>query len=296
MRPNQKRQETGGRAHPGLSLKRFADEARFFKAWVENPVLTGAVSPSGRFLARMMARYVDPSGRGPVVELGPGTGPVTQALIQRGVAPERLVLVEYDPEFCKLLKRRFPRATVVQGDAYDLPTTLDGVLDAPAAAVVSSLPLLMKPDPQRLSLLRDAFALMAPGGRFVQFTYGMISPIPRKARGVDPVPFVAEASPAVWLNLPPARVFAYQAASEGAVRKLRPAELLLGKIKKGTGRVAEELKERREKMQSEIRLAKARAARFEFGSRRADGHNDNKEQPALALLRKLGESKRTPKR
>ena len=258
-------------------------------------MLTGAVSPSGRFLARMMARYVDPSGRGPVIELGPGTGPVTLALIQRGVAPERLILVEYDAEFCKLLKRRFPRATVVQGDAYDLPGTLAGMLTEPAAAVVSSLPLLTKPDPDRLRLLGDAFQIMAPGGRFVQFTYGMISPIPRKARGVEPVEYVAEASPAVWLNLPPARVFAYQAAPEGAVRKLRPAEALIGKIRKGTGRMKEEFKERTDRMQSEIRLATAKAKQ-DFGGRRNKNHNDNKPPPALALLRKIGEARRSPKR
>ena len=258
-------------------------------------MLTGAVSPSGRFLARMMARYVDPAGRGPVIELGPGTGPVTLALIQRGIAPERLILVEYDAEFCKLLARRFPRCKVVQGDAYDLPKTLAGILTEPAAAVVSSLPLLTKPDPQRLALLCDAFRLMAPGGRFVQFTYGMISPIPRKARGVEPISFVSEASPAVWLNLPPARVFAYQAAAEGQVRKLHPAEVLIKKIRKGTGRVKEEFKERTDRMQSEIRLATAKAKQ-DFEVRRGRAHNDNKAAPALALLRKIGEAKRTPKR
>ena len=103
---------------------RFEDEARFLRSWLERPLLTGAVTPSGRMLARTMASYVDPRVPGPVIELGPGTGPVTDALVRRGIAQDRLVLVEYNPEFCKLLKRRFPKATIIQGDAYDIGETL----------------------------------------------------------------------------------------------------------------------------------------------------------------------------
>ncbi len=293
MRSQQKNQD--GRGRSARVLGKFADEARFFKAWVEKPGLTGAVSPSGRFLARMMARYVDPAGVGPVIELGPGTGPVTQALIQRGIAQERLILIEYDAEFCKLLGRRFPRARVIQGDAYDLPGTLAGVLSEPAAAVVSSLPLLNKPDEERVRLLRDAFALMNPAGRFVQFTYGMISPIPRKCKGVEALHFVADGSPAVWLNLPPARVFSYQAVSETAARKVKRADAFIGKLREGADRMKEEIRDRKDKMQSEIRLVTAKA-RQDLRMRRRKVHSDAKSIPPLALLRKIGEAKRTPKR
>src|SRR3712207_4070624 len=123
-----------------------------------------------------MASYVDPRIPGPVVELGPGTGPVTDALIRRGVAQDRLVLVEYSPEFCQLLKRRFPRATIVQGDAYDLEETLRDVLSEPAAATVSSLPLVTKPMDIRLELLTAAQRMMHPKAPFVQFTYAVIPP------------------------------------------------------------------------------------------------------------------------
>src|SRR5438105_915038 len=94
--------------------ERIADEARFFKSWLDNPGIAGAVSPSGRFLARMMARYVDPRKAGPIVELGPGTGAITEALLARGIAPGRLFLVEFDPSFCELLTRRFARAHVIK--------------------------------------------------------------------------------------------------------------------------------------------------------------------------------------
>ena len=181
------------------------DEARFLRSWLERPLVTGAVSPSGKMLARTMASYVDPRLSGPVIELGPGTGPVTEALVRRGVAPERLVLIEYNPEFCDLLSRRFPGAKVIEGDAYDLRTSLDGVLTEPAAATISSLPLFTKPLDMRLDLLAAAQDLMHPNAPFIQFTYAVVPPIP--ARGGD---YVASRSDRVWLNLPPARVWVYR--------------------------------------------------------------------------------------
>ena len=193
---------------------RLADEARFIKTWFDSPILTGAVSPSGRFLARMMASAVDPAGRGPVVELGPGTGPITQALLSRGVDPKRLLLVEFDGAFCRLLRKRFPDVQVLQADAYDLRQSLTGVLAEPAAAIVSSLPLLTKPDTLRLSLIDDVFALMAPNGSFVQFTYGMSSPVPRAAA----LDYDAQVSAPVWFNLPPARVWVYRRKQDGGAQ------------------------------------------------------------------------------
>ena len=181
------------------------DEFRFFRSLIEKPLTVGAVAPSGKALARVMAGYVDPGVPGPIVELGPGTGPVTEALLARGIYPARLTLVEYDPEFCRHLCQRFPGVHVVQGDAYNLKGTLDGVLHEPAAAFVSGLPLFNKPLKMRLDLLDQAFGLMKPDAPFVQFTYNAISPIPRSHGRVR-----AEASGRVWRNFPPARVWVYR--------------------------------------------------------------------------------------
>lgn len=272
-------------ARPKASFEdKLDDQARFIKSWLDNPLLTGAVSPSGRFLARMMASYVDPASSGPVIELGPGTGPVTEALIQRGIAPERLILVEFDPAFCKLLATRFPAATIIQGDAYLLRATLAGVLSEPAAAIVSSLPLLTKPDAHRLSLLADAFALMRPDGPYIQFTYGLGSPIPRKKSSNVAIPaFHAQSSPPVLLNLPPARVWVYRRGAETV--RLKPGEELLGKIRLG--------KEKLENgFRKEIEDARARIGQRarDFEARRT-GKAKALPKPALALLRKLGETK-----
>ncbi|HXL64540.1 MAG TPA: hypothetical protein VN938_05740, partial [Xanthobacteraceae bacterium] len=124
---------------------RLDDEVRFLRSWIERPLSIGAVTPSGKILARTMASYVDPDSNGPVVELGPGTGPVTEALVRAGVAPSRLVLVEFNPSFCRILKARYPEATLVQGDAYSLRRLMETLLIQPAAAVVSGLPLVTKP-------------------------------------------------------------------------------------------------------------------------------------------------------
>jgi len=184
---------------------RLDDEVRFLRSWIEKPLHMGAVMPSGRVLARTMAQYVDINSTGPVVELGPGTGPITSALIERGVDQKRLVLVEYNPGFCALLRDRYPLAKVVQGDAYSLRESLRNVLSGPAAAVVSGLPLVTKPMLTRLKLIRDAFAALAPGAPFVQFTYSVAPPIPKSLPGVS-----TEASERIWMNLPPARVWVYR--------------------------------------------------------------------------------------
>src|SRR5580698_4885725 len=113
-----------GRALDKTGRRGLRDSARFLKSLVATPRLTGAVAPSGRALARAMAAAAGSPSHGLVIELGPGTGPVTRSLIEAGLPPARLVLVEYDATFCRLLERRFGEASVTQGDAYDLPRTL----------------------------------------------------------------------------------------------------------------------------------------------------------------------------
>ncbi|WP_245257520.1 class I SAM-dependent methyltransferase [Methylocapsa acidiphila] len=266
---------------PNIPIEeRIADEARFFRSWLDNPMVAGAVSPSGRFLARMMARYVDPLVEGPIIELGPGTGPVTEALLRRGVAPDRLFLVEFDPGFCRLLARRFPGVHIIQGDAYRLAETLAGHIREPAAAIVSSLPLLMKPERERLALLGQGFALLAPAGRFVQFTYGPVSPIPRgRAKGPT---FLVEGSPPVWLNLPPARVWIYRPQSQDAASQRQGSaetrQDFIGIMRSGAGHMQTHLMKEIEDAKVRFRL-KARARHLRRQGVRLE--------PALRLLGRL---------
>nr|WP_255618190.1 rRNA adenine N-6-methyltransferase family protein [Aurantimonas sp. VKM B-3413] len=172
----------------------------------------GAVSPSSRSLGRAMAAYVpDPSAfdeTSRVLELGPGTGVVTQCLVDRGVPESALVLVEYSREFCVLLKARFPKAHVIQGDAYDAAVTLGPWLDGcRLEAVVSSLPLFTKPDGKREQVVGGSLKEMRPGAPFIQFSYALTLPV--KPERIEAQ---LQTSPWVKRNLPPARVLVYRAA------------------------------------------------------------------------------------
>jgi phosphatidylethanolamine/phosphatidyl-N-methylethanolamine N-methyltransferase len=182
----------------------IADQIRFLGRLVARPSQVGAVAPSSPGLARAIAAQIDPSGNSPILELGPGTGVVTAALIARGIAPKRIVSIEYDPDFAKLVAQRFPAVRVIRGDAYDLKGTLGEDVFAPFGAIVSSLPLLNEAPERRNKLIETAFELMAPGAPFVQFSYGVQSPI-------RPSPTVSVTRAALVLfNLPPARVWVYR--------------------------------------------------------------------------------------
>jgi phosphatidylethanolamine/phosphatidyl-N-methylethanolamine N-methyltransferase len=178
----------------------------FLTGWLRNPKTVGAVAPSGPALSRTMAAIVGPAIEGPIVELGPGTGPVTAALLERGIDPSRLVLVEYDQGFCDTLRRIFPAVKVVQGDAFALSQTLQGHASAPLAAVVSSLPLLNFAQEQRQALIETAMKMLRPRSPFIQFTYGANSPLPAQSHLYE-----TSASKRIWWNFPPARVWTYRA-------------------------------------------------------------------------------------
>ena len=177
------------------------DIVRFIRTWST----TGAIAPSGRALARRMTDHVAPSGTDPILELGPGTGVVTRALLERGVAPERLIAVEFNPEFCTILGDRYPGVRVVRGDAYDLGTTLAGIHDGEFAAAVSSLPLLLRPPADRRRLILDVLSRLAPGGALAQFSYSPKPPAP-----AAPADYRLDGSGWIVMNMPPARVWTYR--------------------------------------------------------------------------------------
>lgn len=193
-----------------------ADVIRFLRSFVTAPMRTGAQWPSGKALSRAMAEAVDLSVPGPIIELGPGTGVVTEALLARGIPPQRLVLIEFSPQFSKLIAQRYPGVRLIQGDAYALAEHVRRLGLAPPAAIVSSLPLLTQPPARRVELLRAGLRLMNPEGVFVQFTYFRDSPIPVEGVGV-----ATTVSPRIWLNLWPALVYSYR---RGPARKVRADE------------------------------------------------------------------------
>jgi phosphatidylethanolamine/phosphatidyl-N-methylethanolamine N-methyltransferase len=177
------------------------DFGDFFRSWIRDPRSIGAFAPSGRALAKLMATGVMPGAK--VLELGAGTGTVTEALLAKGVQPSDLYLVECNHELARILERRFPRCHVIVADALGLDAHLP-----PSAAfdfVISGLPLLLFSIEQRLKLLRQVLALLVPSGVLHQFTYGGRCPIERELRRILRVE--SELLGIAALNLPPAFVY-----------------------------------------------------------------------------------------
>ena len=179
----------------------------FLKAWLRSPLKVGAIAPSGERLAWAMARAVPKRSTLPVVELGGGTGSIT-AVLREHIGPERLVVLERDPELYRLLQRRFPDVTIVLGDACHLRRHLQACGIRRVGAVVSGLPLVAMPKSVQRQVLDESFAIMEPGAPFIQFTYSLFSPLARREMGVR-----GRAVARVLQNVPPASVWVYRRAS-----------------------------------------------------------------------------------
>ncbi len=180
-----------------------ADFGRFFRAWITNPRRVSAVAPSGDALGRVMTREIS-AVTGPVLELGPGTGVFTRALLARGISESDLTLIEFGPEFAQMLKSRFPQARVLSMDAARLAdqAVFDGT---PVGAVVSGLPLLSMPQQKVADIISGAFSYMRPDGAFYQFTYGPRCPV--SSATLDRLDLKAtRIGRALW-NIPPATVY-----------------------------------------------------------------------------------------
>jgi phosphatidylethanolamine/phosphatidyl-N-methylethanolamine N-methyltransferase len=188
-----------------------AGTALFLKRWLRRPFAVGAVVPSGRLLAEAMAdaAVANLAGRaGQVVELGAGTGEVTRALLDKGIASDRLAVVERDPELAHFLRRHFRGPRIIEGDAGHLPQLLADHGVGSVAAVVSSLPLLSLPASLVHDVVTGIFALLPPGGAMVQFTYGPKSPVPADLR--QRLALDGSHGPRIWRNVPPAMVWTFK--------------------------------------------------------------------------------------
>jgi len=185
----------------------------FFRSWIAAPLRVAAIAPSGNALARIITQDIT-SSTGRVIELGPGTGVFTAKLLERGVRPEDLTLVEYGENFARHLEARFPRAHVLQMDAARVGEL--ELRDAPVGAVISGLPLLSMPDHKVIAILDGAFAHLGPGAAFYQFTYGPRCPVARPIlEGLD---LTATHVGRTMLNVPPASVYRISRRQSGKMK------------------------------------------------------------------------------
>ena len=182
----------------------------FFRQWLKNPLRVAAISPSSRQLARQMMTQLPRHCRR-VIELGGGTGVFTQALIDHGLAPAELLVLELNEELHQHLMRQFPQAKVVCGDAGNLREIAreHGFIDEQRAdAIISGLGLLSMPRQAQQEILQAAFDSLRPEGRFIQFTYGPANPVAREV--IEALELSSRRASFTWWNVPPATVYVYQ--------------------------------------------------------------------------------------
>ncbi|KQZ82813.1 SAM-dependent methyltransferase [Mesorhizobium sp. Root157] len=187
---------------------KFDDELKFFKGWMHKPKAVGAIVPTSSVTARRMASVIDIKSGMPVLELGPGTGVITKAILAHGVKPEDLYSVEYSADFVHHLRSHFPGVNVIEGDAFDLDKTLGDKRHLKFDSVISGVPLLNFPVSQRVAYLSGLLDRLSPGRPVVQLTYGPMSPIPA-GRG----DYTVEHFDFIIRNIPPTRLWIYRRAA-----------------------------------------------------------------------------------
>lgn len=178
----------------------------FLRAWVRDPRHVGAVFPSSPMLGRMMARQIDASRPGHIVEIGGGTGSITR-MLREEFGPERVAVIERDPKLHRHLQERFPDLRVILGDGVELADLLKGAEIEQVAGIVCCVPMLTVPPFVRTAILEQSFAAMGEGGRLVQFTYGVGCPVPKPA--MRALGLTAKPANVVLFNIPPATVWRF---------------------------------------------------------------------------------------
>ena len=172
----------------------------FIRAFITNPLATGSVLPSSKALSNEMASHINQTDNGIIIELGAGTGAVTEALLQSGVNPSNLIVIEYSKDMVKKLNKRFPDIQIIEGDAADLKKLL--VLETKMiSAVISSLPLKSLPKSLTFTILDQISQILPEGGKYIQYTYGFGKSGHNKLDN-----FNIKCSKRIWQNLPPASV------------------------------------------------------------------------------------------
>ncbi|MEP1209430.1 MAG: phospholipid N-methyltransferase PmtA [Rhizobiaceae bacterium] len=185
--------------------KHFDEEIRFFKNWIDQPKAVGAILPTSACTARKMASLINVDSGNPVLELGPGTGVITQAILDKGMPARDLYSVEFSQGFLPKLRQSYPDVQFLHGDAFNLDSVLPDMQGRKFDAIVSGIPLLNFPTESRIRLLNDLLDRLNPGRPVVQFSYGPKSPIPPNwsTYSVEPLDWMVR-------NVPPARLWVYR--------------------------------------------------------------------------------------
>lgn len=188
--------------------KKFGEEIRFLKGMIDGPKKVGAILPTSAITSRRMASVIDMTSGLPVLELGPGTGVITKAILARGVLPQNLYSVEYSEDFAKLLSGKFPDVNIIHGDAFRLDETLGDDKHLTFDCVVCAIPLTLMPVAQRIALVEDLLNRIPSGRPIIQITYGPKSPVPAHKGNYE-----VQHYDFVMRNVPPAQLWIYRRKS-----------------------------------------------------------------------------------
>jgi len=188
-----------------VNATQFKETELFFRQWLRSPKSMGSIIPSSRALGRAVASQVAWEEGQVVVELGAGTGAISQALTESGLPPEAMMMIELDRSLFEYLRERFPKVRVVNGDATRLVDILRQQGVEEVGTVISGLPMVNMPQAFQRAIVEQGLAAIAPGGAMLQYSYSPISPIPAKKLGVE-----AKLVKFVLRNVPPATVWRYR--------------------------------------------------------------------------------------
>lgn len=178
----------------------------FFKQMLKNPKTLGAITPSSQALGAFISKHVRLTTEGYCVEIGAGTGSLSLALLQAGMDPSRLFVVELDPVLAEFLQQKLPtEVTILTGDARSLSTLLPHTIIGKVDTVISGIPMMNLKTKIQTELIQSSFEIMQPHGSFLQFSYGPMSPLPAKKLGLKKTRIGH-----VLLNIPPASIWRYE--------------------------------------------------------------------------------------
>ena len=188
-------------------IKKQSDTSLFFGRWLKNPLQMGSIIPSSPRLGQLIAQHIDRHSKSRILELGAGTGAITRSLINSGVSASRITMLEIEPNMARHLSEKFCDATVICGDAFNLPIDKIKLGGNEVGAVICGIPLVLLGTEKQRQFI-DQVQAVAPGKGFLLYTYCITSPLPYEALGL-------EARRLAWtpFNFPPASVWHYRPKS-----------------------------------------------------------------------------------
>lgn len=194
---------SSGASSEGGEARSVSNPLLFLRRWLANPLQMGSVIPSSPVLCANVVAQVKRAPDEWIVELGAGTGVVSRALLDSGLPPERLFVVEIVPDMAAHLRRVLPGVNVIEGDARQLTSLLPEHVQGKIGTVICGIPLVLLPVAEQRRFI-DAMDAVAPGKGFLHFSYCVTSPLPWRKHSL-----AAKRESWTPLNFPPASVWRY---------------------------------------------------------------------------------------